>query len=184
MEIETPILLTIHSVRPPKEYEACPYCFTKLKPEPQIEHEDVPETRVGPIEDIDSEAESSPSVNTVLEKVKDSGPQLLKKIKALIPHSAGSQNDDRKTINVPQTGSIAEREEIEEITEEPKKHNDKQDDQSKTEYFAKKDHDSSGCPESFGYLANRPSETPIPPQCLTCPKMVDCMLSPRERGTK
>jgi hypothetical protein len=36
------------------------------------------------------------------------------------------------------------------------------------------------CPEKFGYLANRPKDAPIPPECLLCPKMVDCMLSAKE----
>ena len=34
----------------------------------------------------------------------------------------------------------------------------------------------SGCPHRFGYLANRPKNAPIPQECLTCPKIVDCML--------
>jgi len=45
-EIEEPILLTILSVTPPKEYEACPYCFANLEPEPKIEQKDVPETHI------------------------------------------------------------------------------------------------------------------------------------------
>ena len=43
-----------------------------------------------------------------------------------------------------------------------------------------KEEKTSGCPQVFGYLANRPPDVPIPTQCLVCPKMVDCMLSPRE----
>ncbi len=34
----------------------------------------------------------------------------------------------------------------------------------------------SGCPHRFGYLANRPRDAPIPQECLTCHKIVDCML--------
>ena len=34
----------------------------------------------------------------------------------------------------------------------------------------------SGCTHNFGYLANRPKNDPIPQECLTCPKIVDCML--------
>ena len=34
----------------------------------------------------------------------------------------------------------------------------------------------SGCSHHFGYLANRPRDAPIPQECLTCPKIVDCML--------
>lgn len=36
--------------------------------------------------------------------------------------------------------------------------------------------EENGCPQKFGYLANRPKDAPIPPECLLCPKMVDCML--------
>jgi len=34
----------------------------------------------------------------------------------------------------------------------------------------------SECPHHFGYLANRPKDVPIPQGCLTCTKIVDCML--------
>ena len=36
------------------------------------------------------------------------------------------------------------------------------------------------CPEEFGYLANREKDVPIPAVCYMCPRMVDCMLSPRD----
>jgi hypothetical protein len=62
-----------------------------------------------------------------------------------------------------------EAEEPEEPEEEPK-----------TEESETKEEESSGCPDEFGYLANRPPNAPIPSQCLVCPKMVDCMLSPRD----
>ena len=34
----------------------------------------------------------------------------------------------------------------------------------------------SECSHHFGYLANRHRDSPIPQECLTCPKIVDCML--------
>jgi len=34
----------------------------------------------------------------------------------------------------------------------------------------------SGCTHQFGYLAKRPKNDPIPQECLTCSKIVDCML--------
>ncbi len=40
----------------------------------------------------------------------------------------------------------------------------------------KKEKGSSECSHHFGYLANRPKDAPIPQECLTCPKIVDCML--------
>ena len=37
----------------------------------------------------------------------------------------------------------------------------------------------SGCTHHFGYLANRPKNAPILPECLVCQKIVDCMLAVR-----
>ena len=33
-----------------------------------------------------------------------------------------------------------------------------------------------GCPHHFGYLAHRPKDASIPQECLTCTKIVECML--------
>jgi len=161
-EIKEPILLTILSVTPPKQYEACPYCFANLEPEPPIEQEDVPEPTVE-----QEEVTSSLSVNSVLEKVKDSGPRFLKKVKALIPTSNWSQKEKRQKTEEPQAEPAGKKEE-KAMKEEPK-----------TKPSAEKLTGFSGCPQTFGYLANRPPETPIPQECLLCPKMVDCMLSPK-----
>ncbi|MDH5691084.1 MAG: hypothetical protein OEY81_06630 [Candidatus Bathyarchaeota archaeon] len=170
-EIEEPILLTILSVTPPKEYEACPYCFANLEPEPPIEQKDVPEPTVDQEEVMEEEVTPTiKSVNSVLEKAKDSGPRFLKKFKALIPSSNGSQKEKRKKTEDPQAEPPTKEEKV--TKKEPK-----------TEPSDKKESGSSGCPEAFGYLANRPKDTPIPQECLVCPKMVDCMLSPRESET-
>jgi hypothetical protein len=32
------------------------------------------------------------------------------------------------------------------------------------------------CPHHFGYLKKRPKNTPIPDVCLTCQKMIQCLL--------
>jgi len=34
-----------------------------------------------------------------------------------------------------------------------------------------------GCSHHFGYLAHRPKDVSIPQECLTCPKVVECMLA-------
>ena len=34
----------------------------------------------------------------------------------------------------------------------------------------------TGCPHYFGYLKKRPKNTPIPEACLTCEKMIQCVL--------
>lgn len=33
-----------------------------------------------------------------------------------------------------------------------------------------------GCPHYFGYLSRRPKNASIPEECLTCQKMIKCML--------
>ena len=33
-----------------------------------------------------------------------------------------------------------------------------------------------GCLHSFGYLKNRPKDKPIPDECLTCQKMIQCLM--------
>lgn len=32
------------------------------------------------------------------------------------------------------------------------------------------------CPQHFGYLKNRPKNAPIPEICLTCERMIKCVL--------
>jgi len=187
-EFEEPILLTILSVTPPKQYEACPYCFAKLEQEPPIEQEAVPEPQVEQEEAIgeDEETTANQSVNTVLEKVKNSGPRFFKKFKALIPSTRGLKKEKKEKTKEPQAEPIVKEEKA--PKGEPKEafqtdssgKEETAKEESKTEPSAKKESGSSGCPEAFGYLANRPKGVPIPQGCLTCPKMVDCVLSPRE----
>ena len=31
------------------------------------------------------------------------------------------------------------------------------------------------CPHSFGYLSKLPKSTPLPEECILCPKVVDCL---------
>ena len=168
-EIEEPILLTILSVTPPKKYKACPYCFANLEPEPYIEQEDVPESIVeqeGTIIEEDEEVASNLSVDSVSENVKDSGPRFLKKVKALFSNSKGSQKEKRKKPEERQSESSGKEETAMKVEPQPKP-------------STEKEKGSSGCPQTLGYLANRPKDTPVPQECLVCPKMVDCMLSPR-----
>ena len=39
---------------------------------------------------------------------------------------------------------------------------------------------SSACQRYFGFLSQRSKGTPIPEDCLTCEKMLDCMISTRD----
>jgi len=196
-EIGKPILLTVLSVTPPKEYEACPYCFTDLTPEPQIEKENVPEPTVEAEERLDEAEETASTSETetsLLEKVKPS-PSFLKRVKSWIPRAGNAQKEERQ-LEEPKAEPIVKEEE-KRTEEEPETEPDigKEPEEApktepavkaepkevpETELADKKEDECSGCPGEFGYLANRPPDTPIPPQCLVCPKMVDCMLCPRE----
>ncbi len=201
MEIEEPILLTILSVTPPKQYEACPRCFAKLEQEAPIEQREVPEPTVEQEEttmvEQEEETAANRSVNTVLEKVKGSGPRFFKKVKALIPNTNGSKKEKKEKTEEPKAEPAAEEERIkkepeteplvteeepeEELQPEPSGKEEKTTKtEPETEPSATKEEEKSGCPQTFGYLANRPKDVPIPQQCLVCPKMVDCMLSPRD----
>ena len=181
-EIEEPILLTVLSVTPPKQYEACPYCFTKLEPEPPVEQEIVPkpiEVEHEEVMEEGEEATSNISVNAVLEKVKGSGPNFLKKVKALIPNSNGSQKNKTEKTEEPQAKHSSIEENV--IKEEPRSEifftEEETEESPIIEASAEKDNHFSGCPKTFGYLAKRPKGAPIPQQCMLCPKIVDCMLN-------
>ena len=188
------ILLTINSVTPPKQYNACPYCFANLEtesvigqtatPEKIIEQKADPETILNEDEVIETEeyveSVEDHSESKVLNQEKDSGPSFFKKVKALLPGSNGNKkNKTQKT------------EEPEDEPEIVTKKEDKLEDELEVELpikkeepelllSARKEESSSVCPATFGYLANRPKDESIPQVCFVCPKMVDCMLSPRD----
>ena len=145
-QIEEPILVTIQSVTPPKQYDACPYCFTELENQ-TIEKEEL-DSKIEDIETEKIQPETKVSEKIILKNENNSRPKLFNRIKSLI-------DDNEKTKKT--------------LKKETKK-----------EISDKKEIDSSDCPENFGYLAKRPKESPIPQVCLSCPKMVDCMLSPRD----
>ena len=202
-QIKEPVLLTIHSVTPKKQYNACPYCFAKIEPEPLIDqkaalepsvvHTAAPESVIKQeealetkepeeLENPEKETSDDPSGNNVLEKVNDSGPSFLKKFKALIPGSNGLKKEKKQQTEEPEP----------EVEAEPSIKNENAPRiEQQTEHAAKKTKPKpapsvskedlkKGCPETFGYLANRPKDVSIPQVCLVCPKMVDCMLSPRD----
>ena len=144
-------MLNVLSVNPPKQYEACPFCFTELEKEAKIEKEEVTETPKKPKE-------------PQIEKVKESNSRVFGRVRSLIPN----RNKKEEEIEEAKPKDTAKKEKDD--------YSDKK--EKKKEKSSSKD-DKSGCPEHFGYLANRPSDVPIPQACLTCPKMVDCMLSPK-----
>ncbi|RLI20788.1 hypothetical protein DRO54_05345 [Candidatus Bathyarchaeota archaeon] len=40
----------------------------------------------------------------------------------------------------------------------------------------KKEKEEGECPYHFGYLKEKEKDLPIPEECLTCPRMLECML--------
>jgi len=62
------------------------------------------------------------------------------------------------------------------ISTQPQKEEKKKKEEPPVKPPEKGEKGPSGCPHHFGYLANRPKDVPIPQECLTCPKIVDCML--------
>lgn len=39
-----------------------------------------------------------------------------------------------------------------------------------------KPEENASCEHSFGYLKKRPKDSPIPEDCLTCERMIECMV--------
>jgi hypothetical protein len=178
-EIKEPIHLIVRSVNPTKQYEACPYCFAKLEPHVEQEQHNAPELAETEKEVLeqDKESSSNQSVNSVLEKVKVSGPKFLDRVKALIPKSNGSEKEKQEKIEEQKDKpSKKEKKEMEEPETEILFTEEETEEVSKIKPYAEKENHFSGCPQSFGFLAKRPKDTPIPQQCMLCPKIVDCML--------
>ena len=223
-EIAEPIMLTVLSSKPPKQYEACPFCFTELeKPEqkeemeqeelqeeteeatesPEFEEEDEEELEAEEI--LETEDDYLPETEAQ-EPVKESGSGFLGKVRALIP-SNGSKKEAEKKNEEPEVEEAYEddedydeeledfavvEEETIELSEEPEEDfeaDEYKEETAKTEELesepeikqsARQESEQEGCPEEFGYLANRPKDSPIPQVCFVCPKMVDCMLSTRD----
>jgi hypothetical protein len=43
------------------------------------------------------------------------------------------------------------------------------------ETLSNNEEDPAECLHHFGYLANRDKETPIPQECISCPKVLKCI---------
>lgn len=90
-EFEEPILLMNLSIKPSEQYDACPYCFTKLNPKTAVEPEEVT---------ISEE---------VLETSKESSSQVLKKVEDLIIGSSESKEKVEETGCLQAFGYLANR---------------------------------------------------------------------------
>ena len=186
------IVLTINSVEPPKQYDACPFCFASLETESPIEqeknsHEEEIKKEVTPEPVFDNEIlelEESKELSDELgnnsqDNMKDSGSSFFSKVKSLIPGSSDPKKEKKQKVEESETDL-----EILVDEDQPK---DKLEikapakiESQKNVGSTSKQNVNSVCPQAFGYLANRPKDETIPQVCFMCPKMVDCMLSPRE----
>lgn len=154
---------------PMKKYQACPYCFSRLEqPLLDEQHPIVPifdetsEPEIKPQQDIKEEEETrSQAEDEISQKVEVTGPSLLEKVKALIPTTSEAQTEQKEEREETQNEKLDKEVQKEAPRIEP--------DTSKTSGF-------SGCPKAFGYLAKRSSDAPIPPDCMLCPRIVECML--------
>jgi hypothetical protein len=194
-EFKESIFLTINSVTPPKQYNACPHCFANLEREPKIEKKEVPEQTLNQnlvpelafkpeeVMDLNEDEESidGQSLTNVPKPAKVSGPSFLKKFKALIPRSNGSKKNKKQISQELEAELELAKKEKERTKEKPKMKLKVKKKAQKSTLSARKEDLTSECPELFGYLANRPKDESIPQACLVCPKMVDCMLSPRDK---
>ena len=52
---------------------------------------------------------------------------------------------------------------------------DKKDSLKSNKESVNKEKVTSGCSNSYGYLAVRPKNSPIPQECLCCLKVIDCL---------
>jgi hypothetical protein len=188
------ILLTINSVTPPKQYNGCPYCFANLEtesaigqtatPEKIIEQKADPEPILNEDEVIETEeyveSVEGHSESKVLKQEKDSGPSFFRKVKALLPGSNGNKkNKTQKTEeHEDEPEFVIKKQDI--LEDELEVEFPVKKEESEIPVSARKEESSSVCPATFGYLANRQKDDSIPQVCFVCPKMVDCMLSPRD----
>ena len=188
------ILLTITSVTPPKQYNACPYCFANLETEPPIGQTATPEKIIEqkadpePILNEDEVIETEEYVESVeehseskvLEQEKDSGPSFFRKVKALIPGSNGNKKIKKQKTEEPKDEPELVIKKEDTLKDELEVELPVKKEEPELPLSARKEESSSVCPATFGYLANRPKDESIPQVCFVCPKMVDCMLSPRD----
>lgn len=173
-EITEPIKLKVLSVARPVEYEACPFCFTRLEHEAPTEQEsqieeELPEPTIEQQEEFMNENEDK---SLLSEEEKEARAGLLKKVRSLIPRS---DEKESKEIEEPEAEPATIEETPEEPTIEPVIKEETKE-PPKQEQTAKTETNFPGCKNTFGYLAKRSPDTPIPSECMLCPKIVDCMM--------
>jgi len=95
---------------------------------------------------------------------------------------AEAENEEETTqesTSGPPSHSVLEKV-LDAISAQPEKEEKEKEKKKKEEHPVKQPEKegkgASECPYNFGYLASRGKDAPIPQECLTCPRIVDCML--------
>ncbi len=110
----------------------------------------------------------------VLIKLKPStGEEKIMKTKSLKQNVRKASPTERRNNPVIQPESRKESAERGKTIEKPKPAPTASLETEKPEFS--RNNNSSGCPHSFGYLKEHPKNTPIPNECLTCTKIMECL---------
>jgi len=110
----------------------------------------------------------------VLIKLKPStGEEKIMKTKSLKQNVRKASSTERRNNPVIQPENQKESAERGKAIESPKSVPTVSVETEKPE-FSRNNH-SSGCPYRFGYLKEHPKNTPIPNECLTCTRIMECL---------
>jgi hypothetical protein len=158
----------------------------------ELEQEEDIDAGESPGASVEDEIEDVLPETNIVKKGKESRGSFLQRVKSLIPTGNGSKKEEnyapKAKVEVKSEEVIDENEDLYEdeaaddyfeSNESDSERKNKTEMELKSRESVESENKKSGCPESFGYLANREKDVPIPSICYVCPKMVDCMLSPK-----
>ena len=110
----------------------------------------------------------------VLIKLKPStGEEKIMKTKSMKQNVRKASSTERRNNPVIQPENRKEHAEMDKTIERPKSAPTASVETKKPE-FSRNNH-PSGCPHRFGYLKDHPKHTPIPNECLTCTRIMECL---------
>ena len=110
----------------------------------------------------------------VLIKLKPStGEEKIMKTKSLKQNVRKASSTERRNNPVIQPENLKESAEMGKAIESPKSAPTASVETEKPEFS--RNNNSSGCPHRFGYLKEHPKHTPIPNECLTCTRIMECL---------
>lgn len=110
----------------------------------------------------------------VLIKLKPStGQEKIMKTKSLKQNVRKASSTERRNNPVIKPENREEHAERPKAIERPKSVSAVSVETEKPEFS--RNNQSSGCPHRFGYLKEHPKNTPIPNECLTCTRIMECL---------